>query len=80
MGREVATSKIMKTRLTFWLAGPHNLKFWLVCLWVFEVLVFVLFMEQRLARSRCFWCFLFLSTLFVQVLSLSYKLPNLLST
>jgi hypothetical protein len=33
-------------------------------------------MEQRLARSRCFEVFLFLSTLFIQVLVTSYKYPK----
>jgi len=45
-----------------------------------KIFVFVIFyntvfvMEQRLARSRCFLVFLFLSTFFIQALSLSYKL------
>lgn len=44
-----------------------------------RMFAFRLFMEQRLARSRCFESFLFLSTFFIQVLLLSYKLQNGLS-
>jgi hypothetical protein len=57
---------------------PIAVVFICVC-WIVFVMFRFLIMEQRLARSRCFYAFLFLSTFFVQVLSLSYKLPKTLS-